>query len=228
MDSLLTSLPDINAWLAENKELATIISGILGLLTACVGLLASLLGRATVVLVHGSSAGTAQYPRLPLKLSLKSVLKGWISILIWSAIVFFIAGFVMAFLASRQSPAVPEPPAGALAPEVERPDFDLQRSIKMMEDLLKPESAQIVVLVLIGLVYMRGAYVAARSVKTTMLMKMCNALIAIATLEIGSALLVQHFYPEMLAMTKPLLVQKWEYVVIAVAALLGAILGSED
>ena len=78
------------------------MSGVLALITAFLNLLASAVGRASVSMFGGPAAVEQ---RLPLKLSLKSILKGWISLLIWSTIVFFIAGFVLAFLAHQRTSA---------------------------------------------------------------------------------------------------------------------------
>jgi hypothetical protein len=245
MDTWWHELENLNKWLTDNEQFAKLFAGLVSLLTALVGLLTAVVGRATTVVFGGGREGTPATPRLPLKLSLKAILKGWLSIVIWTVLVSLASGLLGILFAIKQQeqrpPLAPPAPAAmadkgshpeeAPPPEGRRPpqqQLDYQHFINEMKKDLQPPWVQVLLLVLSGCIYARAAYVTAHSVKTTGLMKVINAFIAVGSFELASALVAYQFDPEMLAVMTPPLIAKYQYVCLFLSGLLGGILGAED
>lgn len=231
MEPWWNEVKELAAPWADFKEVGGVLSGILGLLAAIITLAASLVGRA-VVFIEAPGAGGVQ-PRPPIRLSLKSILKGWFSTLVWSVVVFGLAGVVLGILAVNQVQAELPRQQQPFRLEVNgiatHETVDNQRRYaEAFNNLLFMPGVQVVLLVLLGCVYVRGAYVAACSAKTTTMMKLTHGLIAIASFEIASVLFVQHFFPGMVEVSKPPLVAQWEFPAIVLGCILGAVMGSED
>ena len=88
---------------------------------------------------------------------------------------------------------------------------------------------QVLLLVLMGLVYARGSFIAADAAKTTYLMKFTHGLIAVASLELGVGLLLNHYYPQAFNTAYPetILIQ-WGTITLIVGCVVGSVLGSEE
>jgi hypothetical protein len=209
---------DIRALWSELNDVHGVLAGALGLLTAIITLLTAVVSR--TVAVRATPVGEfRETPRVPIRISLKSLLKGWFSTLFWSVLCLGIAGVALGFLAAKRVEDRAGSQRQAISEEHWRAEFN---------NLLTVERVQVVLLLVAGCVYVRGAYVAARSAKTTSLMKLTHGLVAVASFELAATLFLHHYFPELLEASKPPLIQQWEYVAMAAGCVIGAIMGSED
>ncbi len=248
-------------------DVAQVAAGVIGLIGSAVSLVMTLVGSVPGVSRHPQEQPSGP----PLRFSLKSILVGWISTLVWmmvAQIVFFVgSGIYLAHEAKRQPPPLIEaktpahqqrfgnhnekwrqsgekgrhPPVTEKLSSLEtqpqqnpkrkgqtQPGFWEESNQQLREHLEKEPRLQVLLLVLMGLVYARGAYVAASCSKTTVMMRLTHGLIAVGSLEITAGYLIHRYCPELLSFDPPTILAYWSPVCLIVGCVVGSILGSED
>jgi hypothetical protein len=121
----------------------------------------------------------------------------------------------------------------AIHPKVYQPGLERaelgRRWQGALDTLVKTRQVQILALVVLGLVLVRGSYLAACSARTTTLLKMTHGLFAGVSLAGVLVLSGYLFFPNVLSEwgTQLVLVKQWGVVALGLGCLLGSVLGCE-
>lgn len=259
MDTLWSYGKDI---LEAGRSLDT-YQGLFAFLVAIVTCFAAILKR-KVFVIHSDKP-----PGPPLRFSLKAILKGWFSVIIWTILLFLCGILIVVKIAEmRISDQFTEIRGNELLMNIDSPSKDTsdsyrnenqsisskyssQSTLKSSNDkssdttspsterrqaktvevdkILANEQFQVILLVLLGCVYARAAYIASRSARSTSLMNLAHGLLSVAGFWIVLGLFMNAHFPEISEGGRDMnFAYEWEWVSLAVGCIVGAIMGSED